>query len=121
MEVLEAVKTGILYVLIIAVIASFSWLVVGFEPKHLTYTLQTGYTLIVPTDAVPSKLEAKIVKDCLAAAQGQPVLVIGAVDGNDATTVSSCVAYPSITGMQLQKGATKDTLVYTNTIIPLKE
>jgi len=78
------------------------------------------YSLVLGPNAPQSVsyANAKKVQDCLDAAKGQPVVVLAAQDDKGDTAVTSCVSYPSITGMTLKAPRTPGTYVYSSQTIP---
>ena len=105
-------------VIIICLAAATGSLVYLFQPKGLT--MVGDYTLVLGSSAPASVPYANVkkVQDCLAAAKGQPVVVMASADQNGDTAVTSCMSYPSITGMTLKAPRTAGTYVYSNQTIP---
>ena len=103
--------------IIIGLAATFT-LVYFFQPKGLT--MVGDYTLVLGSNAPASVPYANVkkVQECLAAAKGQPVVVMASADQNGDTAVTSCMSYPSIPGMTLKAPRTAGTYVYSNQTIP---
>jgi len=104
--------------LIVAVVALLVAWAAGAFAKSLTSV--GDYSLVLGSDAPKSTsyVNAKKVQDCLDAAKGQPVVVLTAQDDKGDTAVTSCVSYPSITGMKLKAPRTAGTYVYSSQTIP---